>query len=998
MHSIHYLLDLPALKYIINRPPLVVARDTSVLDVIALMSQSLGRNCSFPNLQTSELSQFNQGKNSCVLVVDGSHLLGIFTERDIVKLTAFGTELSAIKVGEVMTQEVIFLRLSDKNNALTALSLLRQHKIRHLPIVDDEGKLLGTITPNCIRQVLQPMNLLRMRQVTEVMTTRVIRAFPNASVLSLARLMTEHQVSCVVIVEQGLAAADYYPIGVITERDIVQFQAMELDLGQTQAEMVMSTPLFCLHPQDSLWDAHQQMQQRLVRRLVVAGDRGELVGIVTQSSFLEVLDPMEMSGLVIALQQQVEEYTTEFKEINRELQKEIKKRQEIEDALLRFSAGDATRSHEDLELRVKERTAELMQANLLLLRENQERKLAESALYNLKAALESAVEGISQLDTQGCYVTVNHAYASILDYEPEEMVGMQWQLTVHPDDQVMMVAAYQEMLANGKVEAETRGIRRDGSIFYKRLVMVTAYNQQQQFIGHYCFCKDISEHKQAEAKIHEQAALLDVATNAIFVRGLDSTIFYWNKGAEILYGWQSEEVIGRNANDILYPEIPSQLPEILTAVITKEFWHGELGKVRKDGKEIIVDSQWTLVRDENKQPKFILTVDTDITEKKQLESNFLRTQRLENLGILASGIAHDLNNILTPILAVAQLLPLTLTHLDQRNQDMLNILEKNAKRGANLVKQILSFARGNEDKRSFVQVKHLLLDVEQMSQGTFPKSIEFRRNIDDDLWIVNADATQLHQVFMNLAVNARDAMSNGGTLAITAENQFIDENYTKMNIEAKQGNYILVTFADTGVGIPKQILDKIFDPFFTTKEVDKGTGLGLSTVLSIVKNHGGFIEVHSNDQGSIFKIFLPAVNNELTTKIKEDATIVNGNGELILFVDDEIAIAEVSKRTLETHNYQVLTANNGIEAIAIYAQNKLEIKAVIIDLMMPSLDGITTIRALKIMKPDVKIIAMSGSDTSEDKAEAREYSVQDFLTKPFTANDLFSALHGLLAD
>ncbi len=990
MHSIHSLLDLPALEHIINRSPLVVTRDTSVADAIALMSQALGSNCYLPNLQTSELSQFDQGRNSCVLVVDGSRLLGIFTERDIVKLTTFGTDLSAVKVSEIMTQEVITLRLSNNNNALTALSLLRQHEIRHLPIVDDEGKLLGIITPNCIRQVLQPMNLLRMRQVSEVMSTNVVRAFPNASVLSLARLMTEHQVSCVVIVEQGIETTDYYPIGIITERDIVQFQAMELNLGQTQAKTVMSTPLFCLHPEDSLWDAHRQMQQRMVRRLVVAGNRGELVGILTQSSFLEVLDPIEMSGLVIALQQQVEECTTELQQINQELQKEISKRQQIEDEL--------RRSHEDLEQRVKERTAELMEANLLLLQENQERKLAESALYNLKVALESAVEGISQLDTQGCYVAVNNAYANDLGYEPEEMIGMQWQQTVHPDDRAMMVAGYQEMLVNGKVEAEARGIRKDSSIFHKQLVMVTAYDQQQQFIGHHCFCKDITESKQVEVKIREQAALLDVATNAIFVRSLDNTIFYWNKGAESMYGWHSEEVIGRNINDILYREIPLQLPEMLAAVTKKESWHGELAKVRKDGKDIIVDSQWTLARDEAGKPKFILTVDTDITDKKELESKFIRTQRLENLGILAGGIAHDLNNILTPILAVAQLLPLTLANIDKRNQDMLNILEINTKRGADLVKQILSFARGDEDKRSFVQVKHLLLDVEQLAQGTFPKSIEFRRNIDDNLCIVSADATQIHQVFMNLAVNARDAMPNGGTLTITAENKFIDENYTKMNIEAKEGNYILVTFADTGVGISKYILDKIFDPFFTTKEVGKGTGLGLSTVLSIVKNHAGFIEVNSNDQGSIFKIFLPAVNNQLSTSAEGDTGIANGNGELILFVDDEIAIAEVSQSTLESHNYQVLIANNGIEAIAIYVQKKLEIKVVIIDLMMPLLDGITTIRALNKIKDDVKIIAMSGSDTSEDKANFREYGAQDFLTKPFTSNDLFSVLHRVLAD
>ncbi|BAZ10016.1 multi-sensor hybrid histidine kinase [Calothrix sp. NIES-4071] len=369
---------------------------------------------------------------------------------------------------------------------------------------------------------------------------------------------------------------------------------------------------------------------------------------------------------------------------------------------------------------------------------------------------------------------------------------------------------------------------------------------------------------------------------------------------------------------------------------------------------------------------------------------------MENIGTLASGIAHDLNNILTPILSVSQLLPLTLPHINKRNQDMLNILETSTKRGRDLVKQILSFARGNDDgERLIVQVRHLLLDVEQITLSTFPKSIEFKRNFADNLWSVSADATQLHQVFMNLAINARDAMPSGGTLTVTASNQVIDTNYTKMNTEAQEGNYIVVTFFDTGTGIPENIIDKIFDPFFTTKEPEKGTGLGLPTVLNIVRSHGGFIEVSSNDKGSVFRVFLPA-NMQPDTVVEEDTSIVYGHGELVLFVDDETAISEVCNNTLETHNYQVLIANNGIEAIAVYVQNKLTIKTVIIDLMMPTLDGLTTIRILQKITPDVKIIALSGSNDNEEKIKAIEYSVKYFLAKPFTANVFLKTLHQLL--
>ena len=421
-------------------------------------------------------------------------------------------------------------------------------------------------------------------------------------------------------------------------------------------------------------------------------------------------------------------------------------------------------------------------------------------------------------------------------------------------------------------------------------------------------------------------------------------------------------------------------------------WQGELEKVTKQGKDITVASRWTLVRDEAGNPKSILTVDTDITEKKQLESQFLRAQRLESLGTLASGIAHDLNNMLTPVLAISQLLPLRLTNIDKTSSEMLVMLEATAKRGANLVKQVLSFARGNEGKRTVLQVKHLLKDIEQFAKGTFPKSITIERDLSRDLWTVSADATQLHQVFMNLVVNARDAMPDEGILSIEAENKFIDESYAKMNIDAKVGSYIVVTIADTGIGIPAQIIDKIFDPFFTTKEVGKGTGLGLSTVLGIVKNHGGFIEVSSKTgKGSQFKVYLPSIEEEVSP-ISEREQLPVGNQELILIVDDEVAICEIIKTTLETYNYRVMIARDGIEAIAVYVQHKKEINLVLIDIMMPSMDGATAIRTLQQMNPQVKIIAMSGLVSNEALAQSSNSSIQGFLTKPFSADELLNTL------
>jgi PAS domain S-box-containing protein len=591
----------------------------------------------------------------------------------------------------------------------------------------------------------------------------------------------------------------------------------------------------------------------------------------------------------------------------------------------------------------------------------------EIQLREMSTALGNAVEGISRLDEQGRYVFINDAYARTVGYASEEMVGMAWQKTVHPDDLDRLIAAYQSMQAQGKVELEARGIRKDGSIFYEQLFMIAAYNEQQQFRGHYCFMKDISERKQLEAerkqadqKIREQAALLDIATDAIFVRDVNHQILYWNRGAEKIYGWKAEEVLGKKTTEFLYSEVPSQLAIALKTTLAQGEWQGEFYQITKSERPIVVQSRWTLVRDELGQPKWILTVNTDMTEKKQLESKFLRAQRLESIGTLASGIAHDLNNILTPILAVSQLLPLKFQDLDDRTQQLLDILEANSKRGAELVKQVLSFARGVEGRRTPLQMGHLLVEIEQIAKRTFPKSIKIRTDIPKaQLWLVSADATQLHQVIMNLCVNARDAMSEGGTLSLTAENHHLDQTYARMHPEAKAGPYVVITIADTGMGIQPEVLDRIFDPFFTTKAVGKGTGLGLSTAMGIVKSHNGFISVYSEvNQGTKFKVYLPAVE-EVEIVLDSDRLMTPGQGELILVVDDEPYIQEIAKVTLEDYNYHVITAANGFEAITLYAKRHREISLVIMDLLMPSMDGLVAIRTLQKINPHVKVIATS---------------------------------------
>jgi two-component system, cell cycle sensor histidine kinase and response regulator CckA len=354
-----------------------------------------------------------------------------------------------------------------------------------------------------------------------------------------------------------------------------------------------------------------------------------------------------------------------------------------------------------------------------------------------------------------------------------------------------------------------------------------------------------------------------IATDAILVRDLDNRLRFWNNGAERIYGWSAAEALDRDANTLFYPAPMSVNSIAFDTVLDQGEWQGELQKVTKTGRRIVIQSRWTLVRDEANNPKQILSVDTDITEKKQLEAQFLRAQRLESLGTLASGIAHDLNNILTPILAAAKLLPLRLPDVDDRSRSLLSMLEESAKRGTKLVQQILSFARGSDSIRSSVRVEQILAEVIGVAQHTLPNSISISlQSIPTDLWSISADATQLHQVLMNLMVNARDAMPDGGTLSFAAENIVLAENSARSNNDAQSRSYVVILVRDTGAGIPPEILDRILEPFFTTKEAGKGTGLGLSTTVGIVKNHGGFLTVESElDRGTSFKIYLPAENS-----------------------------------------------------------------------------------------------------------------------------------------
>jgi two-component system cell cycle sensor histidine kinase/response regulator CckA len=503
------------------------------------------------------------------------------------------------------------------------------------------------------------------------------------------------------------------------------------------------------------------------------------------------------------------------------------------------------------------------------------------------------------------------------------------------------------------------------------------------------------ERKRAEQKIREQAALLDIATDAILVRDMEGTILFWNKGAERLYGWPSAEAKQQKVQQLLYPPDSQEYADAQAQLLATGQWYGELTHLTRDQRTITVASHWTLMRNEHQQPKSILVVSTDITEKKQLEAQFLRTQRMESIGTLASGIAHDLNNILTPILASAQLLQIKRSDLDERSLQMLKSMEINAKRGAALVRQVLSFARGVEGKHMILHLEHLVLELKHIIEQTFPPNISLSLQIPADLWVIVGNATQLHQVFMNLCVNARDAMPQGGTLTISAQNLFIDETNARKYLDAENDCYIVITVADTGVGISPSQIDRIFEPFFTTKAIGKGTGLGLSTALGIIRSHGGFIHVDSElNQGTQFQVFLPAIN--ILEQIEYPHHGREGEQrELILLIDDEDSIRGVSQFSLEAQHYRVLSAEDGYQALHLVSEHQEDIALVIVDVVMPTMDGVLMLQEIQQRYPQIKVIVTSGLAIRHELARAN-LKIDEFLPKPYTVKELINTVQAVL--
>jgi PAS domain S-box-containing protein len=570
-----------------------------------------------------------------------------------------------------------------------------------------------------------------------------------------------------------------------------------------------------------------------------------------------------------------------------------------------------------------------------------------------------------------------------------------WRESVHPEDRDRAVSTLANAMAGDGYSMEYRIRHRDGTYHWvedNNRVVRNEMGAPTQMVGVWA---DISDRKRTEERLREQADIINRAHDGIMVRDIkDRRITFWNRGAERLYGWNAAEAVGRDVCDLLY-EVRDEFLAASKKLMEEGEWNGELRQRCKSGEQIIANCRWTLVPDEKGHPKSVLGINADVTERKKLETHLLRSQRLESIGTLASGVAHDLNNILVPILMAAPVLRGNLP--EEERLKFLEIVESSAQRGANIVKQVLTFARGADGDRILLQPIHLLQEITKIVEQTFPRSIGVRTSYPEGLWLIEGDPTQLHQVLLNLCVNARDAMPEGGNLSLVGENFDVDEQYVTMTPGLKPGPHVLISVIDTGTGIPPHVMDKIFDPFFTTKEIGKGSGLGLSTVLGIVKSHGGVVNVYSTAAGTTFRVLLPAAPEAAAPHKREvEVELPQGHGETILIVDDEVAIREVAKAVLSKNGYNVLVADDGPAALAIFSRQSKEIDVVLTDVVMPIMTGLMLTRTLRKMEPSAKVIISSARDADYSDTELNNLGVEGCLTKPYTRETLLRTLDRVL--
>ncbi len=629
-----------------------------------------------------------------------------------------------------------------------------------------------------------------------------------------------------------------------------------------------------------------------------------------------------------------------------------------------------------------------------------ERREAERQIRLLSEALTSTRDCYILTDLEESILFVNPATTLTYGYPAEELIGRRTSVLHANGNPPFLLDAMHRQTAAGGWKGELLDRRKDGMEFPVELWTSVVRDDAGAPVAFVGVARDISDRKAAEAHLRESEEkfrlISENVADMIAVLTPDGKRVYNSPSYRGILG-DPDALHGSDSFQEVHPDDREKVRRIFQETVrTGVGQRAEYRFLLRDGTVRDIDSQGSVIRGSDGNVTGVVVVSRDVTEQKRLEQQFLRAQRMESIGTLASGIAHDLNNVLAPIMMAIEMIRHQVSDVKVRH--LVDTIDVSAQRGAAIVKQVLAFGRGVEGERIVLQLKHLINEVVKMAQETFPKSIEIRTDIARDLRSISGDPTQMQQVLMNLCVNARDAMPQGGQLRIAAKNATLTEHEARMIPDIRPGPYVVVSIADEGSGIPAKIQEKIFEPFFTTKEVGKGTGLGLSTVLGIVRSHKGAITLKSEEgKGTVFTIHIPAAAEGVEAGTPEHAPdSPTGHGELILVIDDEAAIREMTRQTLEASGYSVRTARSGIEGIAVFQELKGKIRAVVTDIMMPAMDGTAVIEALKKLRPDLRIIAASGLSDTGHSVNPSVAGADAYLSKPFTAGKLLTTLAKVL--
>jgi len=630
---------------------------------------------------------------------------------------------------------------------------------------------------------------------------------------------------------------------------------------------------------------------------------------------------------------------------------------------------------------------------------------AETSLRHAEAKyrsiFENATEGIFQTSAGGRYISANPMLARIYGYEsPEELINsihsIAQQLYVNPQRREEFVRILKEK--DVVFQFESAIYRKDGQIIWIWENARAVRDDDGQLLYYEGTVEDITALKEAQERIRNQAALLDKASDAIVVQDLQHHIQYWNQSAERIYGWAAADVLGKDALALIYQDT-SVLQKAMHQALVQGSWYGEIKQWRKDGATLLMETSLTLVRNAQNEPMSILSINTDITVKKQLEEQIVHSQRLESIGTLAGGIAHDINNILTIITGNAVLgrNSLPANHPIQRN---LSAIESATTRAAGVVRQILTFSRRQDTEKRIIDLGPVVQEAIHFLRTTLSPKIEIRSDFAETMPPILADATQIHQIVMNLGTNAAHAMqTQGGRLEFRLRVVSLDAAQAFLMENLRAGKYVQLAISDTGCGMDRETVRRIFEPFFTTKKPGEGTGLGLAVVHGIVKNYEGALTVTSElGKGTVFNLYFPALDaiaEPLRTIAPEQQ---DGGGRNIMYVDDEADIVAITTQDLQNHGYAVTGFTLPHEALETFYANPFYFDAAVLDISMPKMDGLELARQLLARRPDFPIVIASGFIRPEDHERVRRLGIKKLLEKPSTVSNVGASLAELFKE